>query len=549
MKNQYLRWLVLLAIAAIFLPISATAAGPKHAKQNNTSLTVTIHYKEAGAKDTLLLYIVNPFYRVPLIAQTPKIKSVMGKDSLYHFKLEHCSSTGYFQVCLLHTKDSVFSLSHAEDDYEDILPGCYFESGDNLFIRIAKHKHILSYQNTPDERFTISYSGYGSDKLTMLHECLDSLENTWHLHKAIQPLIYDSVTRKFNMKVINDRMSEIENIHRFFESRKNKLSNSAYYNLQADVIYIRAQAIINQMYGYYERKVAHQHPKFEKAFKDSVFKFLSNDPYKEKFHFPEAVICNSDSYLGYSWRRLRIECAIGDHMNDSDQIYQRIITEYGGIIRDRLIVYFFSGQPSFDSNINRLFYDAEKRIKDPFCHKQLEYFKTMLIGNKAYNFTLPDTAGRLVSLSDFKGKVVIVDVWFTGCDGCEGLYTNVLSKIEEAFRGNKNVIFVSVSLDMKKAIWREGRNSGLYTSPYVVNLYTNGLGGHHPFLKYAKVNFTPTTFIIDKQQNIRGFNNIEFSDINPDHLRDACKHAINQINSLLNENNEKINVDNRPSYN
>lgn len=69
-------------------------------------------------------------------------------------------------------------------------------------------------------------------------------------------------------------------------------------------------------------------------------------------------------------------------------------------------------------------------------------------GADAINFTYPDAFGKLVSLSDFKGKVVLVDVWATWCGPCvkEIPY---LKALEKEFH-NKDVVFLSVSIDEKK---------------------------------------------------------------------------------------------------
>lgn len=69
-------------------------------------------------------------------------------------------------------------------------------------------------------------------------------------------------------------------------------------------------------------------------------------------------------------------------------------------------------------------------------------------GAKAFGFSYPDVNGKLVSLSDFKGKVVLVDIWATWCGPCvkEIPY---LKKLEEEFHG-QDVVFLSISLDDSK---------------------------------------------------------------------------------------------------
>ena len=66
----------------------------------------------------------------------------------------------------------------------------------------------------------------------------------------------------------------------------------------------------------------------------------------------------------------------------------------------------------------------------------------------AANFSYPDQHGKMVSLSDFKGKIVVVDVWATWCAPCKQEIP-YLKKMEEEFKG-KDVVFISVSLDYEK---------------------------------------------------------------------------------------------------
>ena len=71
-----------------------------------------------------------------------------------------------------------------------------------------------------------------------------------------------------------------------------------------------------------------------------------------------------------------------------------------------------------------------------------------LAGKPAMDFTYPDMNGKEISLSDFKGKVVVVDVWATWCGPCKRELP-FLKKLEEEMHG-KEVVFIAVSLDEAK---------------------------------------------------------------------------------------------------
>lgn len=73
------------------------------------------------------------------------------------------------------------------------------------------------------------------------------------------------------------------------------------------------------------------------------------------------------------------------------------------------------------------------------------------IGKTAPEFSLPDTGGVNVSLSDFRGQYVLLDFWASWCPPCRRENPNVV----KAFRENKDKHFtiVGISLDNNKDKW------------------------------------------------------------------------------------------------
>lgn len=73
------------------------------------------------------------------------------------------------------------------------------------------------------------------------------------------------------------------------------------------------------------------------------------------------------------------------------------------------------------------------------------------IGKTAPEFSLPDTAGVAVSLSDFRGQYVLLDFWASWCPPCRRENPNVVKAFQE--NKDKNFTVVGISLDNNKDKW------------------------------------------------------------------------------------------------
>lgn len=119
-----------------------------------------------------------------------------------------------------------------------------------------------------------------------------------------------------------------------------------------------------------------------------------------------------------------------------------------------------------------------------------------LLNQKAFNFKLPNADGVFKSLYEFKGKIIVIDFWFTGCPGCLGLAPK-LKEVESYYQG-KPVVFITISVDKDKEKWISSLKSNKYTSPNAINLFTEGKGEGHKVVNKYLVTGYPSLFIIDK---------------------------------------------------
>ncbi|MBN4065696.1 TlpA family protein disulfide reductase [Candidatus Amoebophilus asiaticus] len=78
---------------------------------------------------------------------------------------------------------------------------------------------------------------------------------------------------------------------------------------------------------------------------------------------------------------------------------------------------------------------------------------TLLAQEPAPDFTYKDINGKEVSLSDFKGKVVYLEVWASWCQFCRKELPHS-KRLERLFRKD-NVVFLHVSIEQNEERWKE----------------------------------------------------------------------------------------------
>jgi peroxiredoxin len=119
----------------------------------------------------------------------------------------------------------------------------------------------------------------------------------------------------------------------------------------------------------------------------------------------------------------------------------------------------------------------------------------------AFAFELPDVSGKIRTLKEFKGKLVVMDFWFTGCSGCADL-AKELKPIVAGFSGNRNLVFISVCVDKDRQRWLTSVEQEKYCSKDEINLFTEGKGWTHDIVKHYNITSYPRLLVISKNGRI-----------------------------------------------
>lgn len=146
----------------------------------------------------------------------------------------------------------------------------------------------------------------------------------------------------------------------------------------------------------------------------------------------------------------------------------------------------------------QLFYDAQNLSETLLFsgnHSELNTQLFLISGKEAADFTFKDKNGNPVSLSDFKGKYVYLDLWFTTCSPCRKEFP-YYEKIRKKYV-DKNIVFIAISLDIKEDVWKqyikENKLGGIH-------LYGNGWDTQ--FIKNYLIMDVPRYILIDKDHRI-----------------------------------------------
>lgn len=135
------------------------------------------------------------------------------------------------------------------------------------------------------------------------------------------------------------------------------------------------------------------------------------------------------------------------------------------------------------------------------------------VGRPSPMFKGVDVNGKEMTLRDFRGKYVYIDMWATWCGPCQKELP-FLKKLEEKYKG-RNIVFVGLSIDQDKAKWTDRVKSGALSG---TQLY---IGKGTKFQSDYRISGIPRFILLDPNGRI----------VNPDMTRPSSEDTEKILNS------------------
>jgi peroxiredoxin len=152
------------------------------------------------------------------------------------------------------------------------------------------------------------------------------------------------------------------------------------------------------------------------------------------------------------------------------------------------------------AKVEKLFNAFSDEVKKSSYGKSIEEYlslnKDVQVGDQYADFSQEDTEGNMVSLSDFEGKVVLLEFWASWCGPCRKENPSVV-KAYQQFK-DKGFDILGVSLDGDKAKWMKAIQDDGLTWTHVSDL--NGFKNKVAII-YG-ITGIPDNFLIDRNGKI-----------------------------------------------
>ncbi|MCB0821544.1 MAG: TlpA family protein disulfide reductase [Bacteroidales bacterium] len=428
-------------------------------------------------KTTMIVHADN--LEIDTLQLTLKINPIINRYKSYYSGIR--DNSYYFSFRL--DSPMYFNLK----DGKNYING-FIEPGDSVEV----------FYNAINKDESLQFDGKGSEKSKFFNDYLQ-----FAVYKKLREKKPISLTKTFPYDFLlhySDSLDDL--ILGNLENIKPQISEGAYYQFRG---LIAADRLLNRysVFSYIDSNKDEinnngqdiQITDYTKSIRDNLLVFDSN-------------FCDVDAYTQNVYNILFMEydgmilnyevtSSLEEKYNYLDRMLPScfkipVITMF--INRD---IKFLNQSEEIEEALKKYYVNSEDSVYRDFIFKRYADATAFKKGVKAPDFHLLNKEGEKVSLETFKGKVVYLDFWYTGCSPCMILFEKI-KPVKSYFKANNNVVFLCISIDQEDT-WKSSLEKFNIDGYHV---FTENLRGRHPVIKDYHVGSFPTTCLIDGDGNI-----------------------------------------------
>lgn len=468
-------YVVLLSFYAIVFQNSGYAQGNEMYK-----IRIKVKYALAQPGDTLTLKF-GPQAIDSRIKST--YHSIVDKDGICTFNVETEFEYGYISITKIkpHPK--------WRTDNNGLVSNVFWENGDDILINIPDNIKINDY------RTNTTFNGKGSGKYNALYE-IQEAQQKYYEDAHNTSLAETSYFLNPLTDTINVSSEKAERLLSVLNRNKCNLSSLAYDVLKTDIIFLDPSQASEMIEVYYDSHI--------KIAPDSIQELYKKRIHKLFLRYLKLDVSDEGMASSYAFQKLHsnifyILSQLEDRSSNIAIALKNISVVDDGVKKESIILSTLNklGVKENKGEIDIL----KKSIRTPryqlMLKKQLEF-----VGKNILEYSFIDTLGNKVELSEYRGKLLLIDFWYSGCSGCAKLYQTVLSKIEEEYKDNPKFAVISISCDTKMEKWLSSIKKNQYTNEDCINLSTGAIGMTHPFVSDMGIFKYPYVMLVDHNGNV-----------------------------------------------
>jgi hypothetical protein len=352
-------------------------------------MDITVTYDRAKTGDTLFLQYYDTFF--PRVIKPDMVSAVRSGDGTYHFYVDLHSPVRFSILKRLDVKDYP-NLKGSHFKFNTILSNYYWQDGEPLVIHIAKRATSAPQMNQANFDFTYKFIGK---------------ESVRHRAKALSDsaFYWIELTADDRQNLAEPDARRINAGLEVLSSFRDSLSQAEYQLLKAELIYRHPVEKLSAI----KQKIGQMDSQQRSVLLGKLDKFFDRG-------IDEKILAQSQSYVHYWFERQMLGMIAKNGRVNSDSLLTLRLNQPQSPLSDRLTTYLLVyGQAQ---NMGKLIPSILSSVADTDCQQVINSVSGRGVGNKMLDFELPDINGKLVNLSSFKGKTVLIDFWYTGCGGC-----------------------------------------------------------------------------------------------------------------------------------